>query len=436
MPNRNDSVRGQRLLILDGTRLAVDIVIAAKQLGAITVVADYNPIELAPAKAVADEHYEVDLLNVNAVLELINEHAITGVVAGFSDRILPFYAEICEQAGLPCYGTSELFKLFTNKKRYKELCEKFNVPTIDSYTIAQALNGEIPVVAFPLLIKPVDGSGSRGIVICSSPDELENSLISAQSASFSGNVIIERYLSGEEATVFWVFQDGEYYVSMIANRHLAVTPRGVLPVPLGYSAPAKFSADYMQDIAPQVKAMLASVDVRNGMMFMQGILDNGVFRAYDIGFRLTGSLEFHLLEQLSGYNPLKMLIHFAFTGDMGEEELGKKASPFHTKYGFNVSTLMRPGTIYDLQGLDEVRQQDNIIAVRAAYAENETLPNEALGELRQIAVRTLGHANSFSELHNSIAMVAGSLKILDQNGHDLTFQSTTDFVDESHLYSI
>ena len=124
---------GKTLLLLDGSRKAIEIVNQAHRLGLRVIITDYNSPELSPAKLVADEHYEVSTSEVDSVVALARRKGVSGILAGFSDRWLPTYAEICAAAGLPSYATVDQIRLFTDKKRYKALMAEFGVPTLTSY---------------------------------------------------------------------------------------------------------------------------------------------------------------------------------------------------------------------------------------------------------------------------------------------------------------
>ena len=205
---------GKRLLILGGMRFSCEIVNTAKAMGIYTLVADYNKIEDSPGKQIADEAVDLSVIDVDAVVNYVKNHNIDGVFVGFNDMLLPYYAEICEKAGLPCYGTKEQFDTLIAKDQYKSLCRQFGVPTIPEYSIGDEN------IKYPVLVKPVDSSGSRGITICHNRQELEAAVEVGKKASKTEKVLIERYMDGREVTVFWTFQNGNYYLSALANRHV------------------------------------------------------------------------------------------------------------------------------------------------------------------------------------------------------------------------
>ena len=408
---------GKKLLLLDGSRKAIEIIDEAHRLGLHVIVTDYNTPEQSPAKFAADEHFQVSTSDVAAVVELAQREGVSGILAGFSDRWLPTYAEICAEAGLPCYATVDQIKLFTDKKRYKELLHEFGVPTLRNYSVEEATSGGIPAAEFPLIIKPSDGSGSRGISIAQTQTDLEESLAVARDYSWTQDIVIERFMPGEEATVYWVFQDGECHVCLMWNRHMHdFGPDLRYRLPVAYSSPSSLLPRYLEEVAPRVVEMMKSVEITNGIMFMQGLIHEGVFHTYDIGYRVTPTQEYRVVEELCGYNPLSMLIHFALTGSMGEPDLAAVAKPRHRGYGFNVSTLIRPGTVGSVTGLDDVAALPGILSTVAAIDAGETLPEEGWGQLRQVAVRTVGVADSLDSLRQTMRRVDELIDVRDEDG--------------------
>lgn len=422
---------GKKLAILGGTRITCEIVKAAKTLGVHTTVIDYNPPEESPAKLIADEYAQISVADVNVVAAYINEHDIDGVTMGYSDTILPMYADICEAAGLPCYGTRKQFETFTDKDTWKKLCAEYGVPTAREYDAA-VLDLEESQIDFPLFVKPSDGSGARGASVARNKEELQASYEFAKRFSKNGKVLIEKYLEGPETTVFWLFIDGCYEVFMLGNRLVKHNQANTIPLPCGYTFPAAVLPKYLEEVAPKVREMLKSQGVQNGMMFMQCITQDGLPYVYDIGYRLTGSLEHYIVKETAGYSPMDMLICHAFTGKMtDDEDIWKKVE--HGLYApcYNVSCLMKPGTIDHFEGLEKLVVDPSVITYVKAHVEGETLPPEAKGELRQIALRILGAVDSPSEFEPVMVGIQEEVMIVSPEGLNLRLPglSAEDFRD-------
>lgn len=412
-------LEGKRVAILGGTRISCEIVRAARDLGMRTVVIDYNPPEESPGKRMADESALISLADTDAVADYLVSNRIDGAVCGYTDSILGWYAEICAKAGLPCYGTAEQFSLFTDKHRWKALCREFGVPTAEEYG-PEVLGMDENDVSFPLFVKPADASGSRGTAVVGNMGELRDAWGKAADWSRNGEVVVERYLDGPEVTVFWLFVDGELRVNLLGNRLVKHNQEGCIPLPAGYTFPSSVLPRYLEEVVPRVRAMLSSVGVRDGMMFMQCCVQDGLPYVYDIGYRLTGSLEHHITNAVAGYSAMDMLLHYAVTGRMTDDsQIWEKVEKGLYAPCYNISCLMRPGTISRFEGIDRVRRDGSVVAVIKAHVEGETLPPSAKGELRQIALRILGSVESPCSLSGVMLDLQSMVRIISTDGGDL-----------------
>ena len=209
---------GKKLLILGGTNMSCEIVQKAKELGLYVIVADYD--ENAPAKIIADKASMVSATDVDAVVNLIKEEGIDGILTGFIELLLPFYQQICEKARLPCYATKEQIEIATNKIKFKQLCRDFNIPVVEEFQINLTISKiNCQNISYPVLIKPIDNTAGRGISTCSNFDELTKNFEKSLSYSPSKTVIVEKYMPWKEATIFYTAQDGNIFLTAIADRH-------------------------------------------------------------------------------------------------------------------------------------------------------------------------------------------------------------------------
>ena len=342
------------------------------------------------------------------------ENGIDGILTGFTDSYLLPYQHLCELTNRPCYGTKEQFELFTNKRKYKQLCREYSVPTIEEYMDIDT------TVRYPVIVKPVDGSGSRGIEICNDKKELSDALEHSKQSSRQGEVVVERYMDCPEATVFWLFDDGNYYLTMIGNRHVKHNQEGnVIPLPVGYTFPSYLTPKYIKDVEKNAKRMFRAVGVKNGLMFMQCKVEDGTCFVYDIGFRLTGSREYLIQGKACGYDPLEMLIHFAVSGRMSDSSIEEKINPCKMPPSFNVSCLSGPGTIKAIGGLDEVRNMPEVIDVACAHLPGFTISESMKGHLAQITVRVLGSVSNKDELFPVMDKIQSLITITSSLGTDL-----------------
>src|SRR5699024_1303127 len=176
-------------------------------------------------------------------------------------------------------------------------------------------------IKYPVLVKPADGSGARGVFICNDSNELKVKYREALNYSQSKNILVERYVDGKEVTVFYLLDDGEIYLTGMGNRHMKHNKEGIITLPVSYTFPSVYLDSYMKDTDENVKEMFRSLGMKNGMVFMQCLIKDDECIVYDIGYRLTGTLEYKLMNAIDSYDPLEMFIRFALTGQMSEKKL-------------------------------------------------------------------------------------------------------------------
>ncbi|WP_294506126.1 ATP-grasp domain-containing protein [uncultured Victivallis sp.] len=413
------SLQGKKLLVQGAIYLLREVVREAHKQGAHVTVIDY--LENSPAKKQADENYLVSTTDVEAVTRLIRERHIDGILTGFIDSMLPYYQEICEKTGLPCYLTKRQIQDTTDKVRFKELCRQFDIPVVEEYQITpDATDEELGKLKYPVIVKPVDNSGARGISICRSPEELRRGIEYALTFSAQKKVIVERFMQCKEATLFYLFVDGEVYLTAMGNRHIQETREGSLKLPVAYTFPSRYLPRYLESIHPRVVKMFQSMGMKNGMAFIQSFVENGECIFYEIGLRLTGSLEYILLEAIGGYNPLEMMVRFALTGKMREEQTPFRPDPFFGgRYAGNLTFLIRPGTIGKVEGLEETAAIPGVVRMFQSYYPGDTIPEQAWGTLAQVVLRVLLVADTREELIEAMSQATRHVRVLSDRGEDL-----------------
>lgn len=416
------NLSNKTLLVLGGTTLSCEIIRQAKKQGARVYVTDY--LKNSPGKKIADKSFMVSTIDVAAVVELIEQEKIDGVLTGFIDMLLPHLFDICQKAGIPCYISSkEQIYATTEKDQFKALCRRFGVPVVDEYDVQAPFTAQnTSDIKFPVLIKPVDNSGARGIYICNTLKDLQENYPKSLAFSKNKHVLIERYITAKEATIFYLIQDGEISLSAMADRHMKKFKEGVIPLPVAYTFPAKSLPKYQNELNDKVLSMFESIGIKNGMIFMQIFIRDDEFIVYEMGYRITGSLEYKIIEAINGVNPMEAMVNYALTGKMSDEQLSKKLNPNHTMFGANVTLLANPGTIATIEGVEEVASHPQILDVITSYSVGDTVAPTALGTLQQVVARAFMVAENKQELADLIAFVQNTIKVKNKQGESLLIE--------------
>lgn len=409
------NVVGKKLLILGGTKLSCEIIKQAKRQGAIVYVTDY--LENSPGKKIADKSFMVSTTDVESVVRLIEEEKIDGVLTGFIDSLLPFYQSICEKSGLPCYASNGQFEITTNKVKFKSLCKAFDIPVVDEYSMENPAMYE--KIEYPVLVKPVDNSGARGIYVCEDNEMLKLRYEDAMSFSKSKKVLVERFMDAKEATIFYVIQEGNIFLSGMADRHMKNKKSGYVSLPVAYTWPSHSLKTYKETLHPKVVKMFESIGLKNGIVFIQSFVveDECVF--YEMGYRLSGSLEYKIIRALNGLDPLEMLVNFALTGNMYDQPLDQMFQPQYEKWGFNLTFLAKTGKIGTIEGVEKVASMEEVLDVVTAYSAGDIIPESAIGTLKQVVLRVLATAKTKSEMKTLMDRIHQTIKVYSEKGEDM-----------------
>lgn len=349
-------IEGKKLLILGGIKLACDIVKRAQEMGAYVVVADYLPD--SPAKLIADEAVLIDALDVDAIVDYCRAAHIDGVTTGFVDILLQPCYEVCKRLGLPCYLTPKMIEVSTNKAAFKAACNHYGVPVPQTYLIGGYISEEIYAkLQYPVFVKPLDSSGSRGAGVCFNRKELEARFAEAISYSSSGNAIIEDYITGREFLLDYIAVNGAYRLLSMFDRY--VTPeRGSAVNWSNISmAPSRVIDYYLEDINPKVINMFRELGFTDGLLFMQGYSSGEKVTFFEMGCRLGGSYYNHQRAVL-GYNALEMVVNCALTGRMTKDifMIPVDVAKYKGKFALDCNFLLKGSdeTIAEIQGIEEI----------------------------------------------------------------------------------
>lgn len=427
MDSYRECLNGKKLLLLGSTRNDIEFVKACKELGVFIGVTDWNKLEDAPAKRLADKYYNISIADKVSIDRIIREDGYDGVITGFSDGYLKFYQEICEYSGLNCYATKNQIDIFTNKTKYKELLRKYEVPTLKNYNISDI---DESFEKFPLMIKPAIGSGGKGLAIANNYEEFK--LIISEIDNYE-DLVIERYISDRnELTAFFLFVDGEVFLLGTANRFLSKPQGDKIGLPILYSLPSSYDEKFKKEVYPNMKKMFEDVGMKNGILFAQCMLVDNEINIYDIGYRVTGTMEFKIFEKLYGIDTLKMLISYALLGKMNPLGIDINERLKREGYGVNVTIQGNKGVVKKIKGIENLLNDDRIIDVAIKTAPDEEITEEMIGTLSQIVARIFFTSDSLEDALNMIKYIYNNIEVYDENNDDMIL----DRIDEKKIIDI
>jgi carbamoylphosphate synthase large subunit len=414
-------IAGKKLLVLGGVAMICELVKNAQHRGAYVIVADYYPD--SPAKRIADEAWLVSTADTEKLAQMCKEAHVDGVISAFDDFNIICAQHLSERIGAPFYATREQVETTMDKMRFKALCRKNHVPSTPEFQLDKELSRAcLDQIEYPVIMKPTDSSGARGITICRNEEELRQAYQLAMKTSKKGEVILEKYLVGDEIGVNYILQDGEIHVSVLHDRYMQEGNGQHVRLPVAYVYPSKYTKQYLEQEDKLVVDMFRSIGMSNGTLFLQGCVDQGTCYFYEMGYRLNGAKQYQLLNKLCHFNPMEMIVNYSLTGKEADESITPQINPMLGMACCTLSVLARPARIAKIIGLDEIEHFPETVAITQWYQEGDEIAAEALGTQKQICMRITVAAENMEKLAQCIQRVYHTLQVLDEAGESILLE--------------
>ncbi|MEQ8155834.1 MAG: ATP-grasp domain-containing protein [Clostridiaceae bacterium] len=291
----------KKILLLGGSSQQIPAIEYAKKKGYYTVLCDYLPDN--PGQYFADKFYCVSTTDSKAVLEVAQKENVDGVAAYASDPAAPTAAFVAERVGLPTNSYKSVEILAFKDKFRKFLKENnFNCPKSDNFYDLKKAKGALKKFTFPVMVKPVDSSGSKGVKKIYSTTELEEAFNTAMSLSRSKNVIIEEFIEkGHKYMIggdcFIINGKVEFWGLLNCHRDDQVNEL----VPVGKSYPLMISNEKTEEIHQTVQRVVDLLDIKFGGFNLELMFDNtDKLYLIEMGPRNGGNMIPDLLNMITG----------------------------------------------------------------------------------------------------------------------------------------
>ena len=194
-------MKQKRLMLLGGLRYLLPVIEEAHKLGVHVITADYLPDNIA--HKYSDEYCNVSIIDKEAVLKAAQELQIDGILSHAVDPGVISAAYVAEEMGLPFQCSYEAACILQDKSRFREFLTEngFNCPHARGYSNVEDALKDIDFFTWPVIVKPVDSAGSKGVTKVESPQDLSKAIETALSSSISQKIIIEDFLEKDGFSV-------------------------------------------------------------------------------------------------------------------------------------------------------------------------------------------------------------------------------------------
>lgn len=340
----------KKLMILGGSRYALPVIEAAHKLGAYVITADYLPDNIA--HNFSDEYCNVSITDQKATLTAAQSLQINGIISFACDPGVVTAAYVAEQMGLPSVGSFEAISILQNKGRFRAFLSEhgFNVPAAKSYVDIEDALKDIEIFHWPVIVKPTDSAGSKGVNRVDDPAKLRGAIEYALSFSRGKEFIIEDFITqhGFSSDTDSFSVDGELkFVSFNSQRfdHKAENPY----TPAAYSWPSSMTEEHQAELASEIQRLIKLLGLGTSIYNIE-TREGTDGKAYimECSPRGGGNRLAECLEYATGVK----LVENAVRAALGMPTVGVEQKPYDGHWAEVILHSDRPG-IFDSLWVDE-----------------------------------------------------------------------------------
>ena len=300
----------RKILLLGGSFQQIIAIQKAKEMGYYTILCDYLPDN--PGQYEADVFYQVSTVDKETILKIAKKENINGILAYASDPAAPTAAYIQEKLSLPGNPYKSV-EILCNKDLFREFLKKngFCTPVAKSYSSISIAKEDInsDFFTFPVLVKPVDSSGSKGISTINDKKDpyINDKLLSAFSFSRKKRIIIEEYVEkyGYQIAGDGLSIDGKLVFRYFGNDHFDSSCENPF-VPIAASFPCNMPKNIQNKVHDEIQRLISLLEMKTC--------------TYNFDLRIDKNFNVYLMEVAprDGGNYIPQVIKYATGVDLVE----------------------------------------------------------------------------------------------------------------------
>ena len=350
-----------RLLILGSLGEFVQLIEMAKSRGIYTIVCDGYCGSVG--KVHADKAYDIDVGDTDAIAEMCRREKVDGIITSFSDYLFECMVKIAQKAHLKCYFDVEHLPLYRDKTKMKDMLTTLGIGTpAYRYVEKNFSDSELDGLSFPVVVKPVDKYGSRGVQVLYSIEEIRERFDDTCATSECKKILVEEYHDGFEFNMMtWVLH-GKVQVISIADREKTSIGKHEIPISTRNVYPSKRMNLVFEEARQILQKTADYTGQQSGPLSMQFFWkpETGV-QVCEIAGRFFG-YEHELTEYAGDFSIEKLLLDYVYDEEKIDRTFAaydpyfEKVSAvlyFHGKPGMRVAHQEKARELAKLPGVRE-----------------------------------------------------------------------------------
>ena len=396
-----------KAIVLGGTTPHIALIENLRKRGYYVILVDYssNP----PAKIYADEHIKESTLNYELVHSIAEKEKVSLVISTCIDQANATACYVAEKLNLPKPYSFQTALNVTHKGLMKSIIVKNGIPTSPFFIVNNTENIPHIELNFPVVVKPVDSNGSKGVKKAENINELNLFLKDAISISRTKNAIIEKYIEGKEIQIDCFAYNKTSEIILIREKQKLSNKKGDVFQSSGSIIPANISSQAYKNIQQIATNIALAFKLNNTPFFIQAFVNGDTVNVIEFAPRVGGGLSYSIIKKITGFDIVDATID-SFLGNPVFPKI--ELSEYY--YSTNI-IYMKPGVFSHFIGYNELIEEDIIDEFYIQKPKGTIIDNEMASHNRIGAF--LIKARTLRELSNKVAMAVSRLEVLDTSGN-------------------
>lgn len=350
-------MKQKKLMLLGGLRYLLPVIESAHKLGYYVITCDYLPDNIA--HKYSDEYHNVSIIDKEAVLALAKELQIDGIMSFAVDPGVVTAAYVQKQMELPAFGPYESVCILQNKDRFRNFLTQhgFNVPKAKGFASIEEAMAEKYWYPWPVIVKPTDSAGSKGVTRVDRLENLRPALEVAFAHSLSKRVIVEEFIekAGCSSDTDSFSVDGELkFVSFSAQRFDEHAPNPYTPS--AYSWPSTMTAEQEAELTSEIQRLLKLLGMQTSIYNIETrVGTNGKPYIMEVSPRGGGNRLAEMLRFATGVD----LITNAVRAAVGDEVVAVEQKPYNGHWAEVILHADKDGHFFSLD-VDSVFKEKHV----------------------------------------------------------------------------
>lgn len=310
----------KKLMLLGGLRYLLPVIEAAHQQGYYVITVDYLPDNIA--HKYSDEYHNVSIIDKEAVLQLAQELQIDGIMSFAVDPGVVAASYVQNKMNLPSFGPYESVEILQNKDKFRRFLAEngFNTPWAFGFSDKETALGSKDKFNYPLIVKPTDAAGSKGVTRVDDPLALSDAIDHAFAHSLKGNIIIEEFIEKEgcssDSDCFSL--NGELKVATFSAQRFDENAAGVF-TPAAFSWPSSMSMEACGELTSEIQRLLTLLQMRTSIYNVETrVGKNGKPYIMEVSPRGGGNRLAEMVRYSTGVDMITACVRAAVGDEVGD----------------------------------------------------------------------------------------------------------------------